>query len=64
MKCDCGSTNGLSKHVPTHTGWLTLTRPMCVECRIKKQADFLNAYSALEKRIEEREAVKGKEETK
>lgn len=57
--CECGSKHGLSKHVSMPTGWLSLTRPLCSECRVKRQSEFQNAFNELEKRIEERETKKG-----
>lgn len=62
--CECGSKHGLSKHVSMPSGWLSLTRPLCLECRGKRQSEFQKAFSDLEKRIEEREAKKSIEVSK
>lgn len=59
MICKCGSKNNLIKHVQMPGGgWVTLTNPMCSECREKNRLSFRAAYDELEKRIEEREAEK------
>lgn len=48
VKCECGSTEGLSKHITTPTGHVSFTEPMCLSCRKELSKGVMEVYRKLQ----------------
>jgi len=47
-KCECGSIEGLSKHITTPTGSVSLTYPMCKACRQELSGGVIQVYNQIQ----------------